>query len=157
MVSWTPSPADATNLISAWQAAADDSVVVGLITSAVAEVVGEVGDFDASHPINPSSDEADQVTLGDLARDAAAIRAAHQWASGIAPELNDPEFVRALYARYRDQLERLKRWSGTSGSAFTLDAVGLDTIHLPWCNLNFGAEYCSCGADIAGYPIYELG
>jgi len=29
--------------------------------------------------------------------------------------------------------------------------------HLPWCNLNFGATYCSCGADIAGYPIYEAG
>lgn len=27
--------------------------------------------------------------------------------------------------------------------------------HLPWCNLNFGATYCSCGADIAGVPIFE--
>lgn len=29
--------------------------------------------------------------------------------------------------------------------------------HLPWCNLNFGALYCSCGTDIAGEPIYETG
>lgn len=29
--------------------------------------------------------------------------------------------------------------------------------HLPWCNLMFGATYCSCGADIAGEPIYEGG
>lgn len=29
--------------------------------------------------------------------------------------------------------------------------------HLPWCNLRFGATYCSCGTDIAGEPIYELG
>jgi hypothetical protein len=28
------------------------------------------------------------------------------------------------------------------------------TIHAPWCSLNFGATYCSCGADIAGAPIY---
>lgn len=28
-------------------------------------------------------------------------------------------------------------------------------IHRPWCNLNFGALDCSCGADIAGVPIYE--
>jgi hypothetical protein len=28
-------------------------------------------------------------------------------------------------------------------------------VHAPWCNLNFGATYCSCGADIAGEPIYE--
>lgn len=29
--------------------------------------------------------------------------------------------------------------------------------HRPWCNLMFGATYCSCGADIAGVPIYEGG
>lgn len=29
--------------------------------------------------------------------------------------------------------------------------------HRPWCSLNFGATYCSCGADIAGKPIYEEG
>lgn len=29
--------------------------------------------------------------------------------------------------------------------------------HVPWCNLNFGATYCSCGTDIAGEPIYERG
>jgi hypothetical protein len=34
---------------------------------------------------------------------------------------------------------------------------GSTTTHLPWCNLYFGASYCSCGADIAGYPLYEGG
>lgn len=29
--------------------------------------------------------------------------------------------------------------------------------HLPWCSLAFGATYCSCGVDIAGKPIFELG
>lgn len=43
-------------------------------------------------------------------------------------------------------------------SAFTVDtAPSLGGAHLPWCNLNFGAAYCSCGVDIAGQPIYELG
>lgn len=28
------------------------------------------------------------------------------------------------------------------------------SIHADWCSLNFGATYCSCGADIAGAPIY---
>lgn len=27
--------------------------------------------------------------------------------------------------------------------------------HLPWCSLMLGANYCSCGVDIAGYPIFE--
>ena len=30
-------------------------------------------------------------------------------------------------------------------------------VHLPWCSLNLGATYCSCGVDIAGEPIYEVG
>jgi len=41
--------------------------------------------------------------------------------------------------------------------AFTLDMVGVSSLHLPWCSLNFGALYCSCGVDIAGYPIFEGG
>jgi len=29
--------------------------------------------------------------------------------------------------------------------------------HLPWCSLMMGANYCSCGVDIAGRPIFEGG
>ena len=39
--------------------------------------------------------------------------------------------------------------------AFVLDMVGTDSMHLAWCSLYFGANYCSCGVDIAGYPIFE--
>lgn len=28
--------------------------------------------------------------------------------------------------------------------------------HLPWCSLWFTGKWCSCGADIAGFPIYEV-
>ncbi|WP_396657118.1 hypothetical protein [Microbacterium oxydans] len=41
--------------------------------------------------------------------------------------------------------------------AFAIDMVPSSTMHLPWCSLNFGANYCSCGVDIAGYPIFEGG
>lgn len=44
----------------------------------------------------------------------------------------------------------------TSG-AFAIDMLGAGTLHLPWCSLNFGATYCSCGVDIAGTPIFEGG
>lgn len=46
---------------------------------------------------------------------------------------------------------------GSSSGAFSVDMLGGSTIHLPWCNLMFGGLYCSCGADIAGRPIYEGG
>jgi len=45
----------------------------------------------------------------------------------------------------------------TSG-AFAVDMVGSGySAHLPWCALMLGGNYCSCGVDIAGYPIYEAG
>lgn len=50
--------------------------------------------------------------------------------------------------------------TGTTGregwSLDTAPAAGLSG-HLAWCDLYFGGTTCSCGVDIAGYPIYELG
>lgn len=54
------------------------------------------------------------------------------------------------------QLQDLCRTAGTS--AFTVDtAPSVSGEHAPWCAVNFGALYCSCGADIAGFPIFEQG
>lgn len=39
--------------------------------------------------------------------------------------------------------------------AYAFDTAPSGTIHAAWCALVFGANYCSCGADIAGYPIFE--
>jgi len=41
--------------------------------------------------------------------------------------------------------------------AFSIDTLGASSAHLPWCASMFGALYCSCGADIAGTPIFEGG
>lgn len=55
------------------------------------------------------------------------------------------------------QLQELCKTGGTA-AAFSVDmAPSLIGEHLPWCSLNFGADYCSCGVDIADYPIFELG
>lgn len=40
--------------------------------------------------------------------------------------------------------------------AFSIDTVGTSTVHQPWCDLNMGGTTCSCGASLAGYPIYEV-
>ena len=41
--------------------------------------------------------------------------------------------------------------------AFSIDMVpGVGSIHDLACSLRFGAVYCSCGADIAGKPIYGV-
>lgn len=48
--------------------------------------------------------------------------------------------------------------TGTTASsgAFSFTPSGATGTHLPWCSLTWGAAYCSCGADVAGSPIYEL-
>lgn len=54
------------------------------------------------------------------------------------------------------ELTDLQRLCSSSESkAFAVDTVGSASAHLPWCALAFGALYCSCGVDIAGYPIFE--
>lgn len=42
--------------------------------------------------------------------------------------------------------------------AFSLDTApqGTSSMHLPWCSVSFG-ELCSCGVNLAGFPIFELG
>lgn len=45
----------------------------------------------------------------------------------------------------------------TSGGAFAIDMLSPQSTHLGWCSAALGAEYCSCGVDIAGHPIYEFG
>lgn len=39
--------------------------------------------------------------------------------------------------------------------AFSLDTVRVGVVHAASCALNFGALYCDCGADIAGFPLFE--
>lgn len=47
--------------------------------------------------------------------------------------------------------------AGGAGGAFSIDtAPGCAIQHAEVCSINFGASYCSCGAVLAGYPLYEL-
>jgi hypothetical protein len=67
------------------------------------------------------------------------------------------------YRSGRGRVEILDEWwallglTPPTGGSYSIDLVGASTTHLAWCSLYFGASWCSCGADIAGWPIYELG
>ena len=43
----------------------------------------------------------------------------------------------------------------SGGGAFDVDTAGSGSCHQPWCSLALGALYCSCGADLAGFPLWE--
>ncbi|AZS12286.1 head-to-tail adaptor [Gordonia phage Leroy] len=46
--------------------------------------------------------------------------------------------------------------SGTEGQAYSVDTVQSGSCHSPICSVYFGGT-CSCGATLAGNPIYEHG
>ena len=45
--------------------------------------------------------------------------------------------------------------TGQSAGAFSVDTVSTTSVHADVCSLNLGATYCSCGADYAGFPLWE--
>jgi len=56
------------------------------------------------------------------------------------------------------EIQQLRDVCGSASSgAFSIDtAPGGYGLHADTCSINFGALYCSCGVDIAGYPIFGL-
>jgi hypothetical protein len=55
------------------------------------------------------------------------------------------------------QLQELCK-TDEAGGAFNIDTVSTSVNHAEICAVNFGANYCSCGADLTAYayPLYEL-
>lgn len=53
-----------------------------------------------------------------------------------------------------EQLEKLCR-TETGGGAWSYDTAPMGDVHADVCALNLGANYCSCGAILAGFPLWE--
>lgn len=66
----------------------------------------------------------------------------------------------------RDEWWDLLSPDGVTNGAFSITPYGSGSCHAEICSANtyvdtngaiiFGGAYCSCGADIAGYPLYEV-
>lgn len=55
------------------------------------------------------------------------------------------------------EIDALKRLcAGDTSGPFDINTVGYGTVHADVCAINLGANYCSCGADIAGFPLWEV-
>lgn len=96
------------------------------------------------------------------------IGAVKRWAdagSGALQQQTAGPFSQTLDTRQRpgfnlwpSEIEQLQALCATEkAGAFSIDTAPESSIHLAWCADSLGAAYCSCGADIAGVPIYELG
>jgi hypothetical protein len=60
----------------------------------------------------------------------------------------------ALWPSEISQLQDICK-NGTGSTAFDFDTVPCGAYHSPICSLYFGSADCSCGAFLAGQPIYE--
>ena len=145
-----------------------DTMLNGLNAKAVrvAPCLGWTG-VDADHPV-PSDDvlaEAKLILLGIVKRWAEAGSGAFTQKTETTGPYSSMQTVDTrqrtgynLWPTEITQLQDLCRTADSTATAFSIDtAPSLGCGHLLWCSLNFGATYCSCGVDIAGEPIYELG
>lgn len=85
-------------------------------------------------------------------------------ATQISVTVDDGTTART-YQSGKGRIDILDEWwrmlglvDSTETGAFSIDMLPpVGSAHLPWCSLAFGATFCSCGVDIAGKPIFELG
>lgn len=80
-------------------------------------------------------------------------------ATSVSVSVDDGSVSRQ-YRTGRGRVTILDEWwdllSPQESGAFSVSlAPAIAAYHADWCNLYFGATYCSCGADIAGVPIFE--
>ena len=91
--------------------------------------------------------------------DAGSGAVSQQVAGPFAQSLDTRTVRRAMFwpSEVKQLQDLCKTYSGSSADeVFTIDTAGgvTTTGHWAWCTLLMGGTYCSCGADIAGFPIY---
>ena len=140
-------------------AAMQSAELVDLMVRAANARAARVAPCLAATPTEEQLDEARLVLIG-------AIKRWTEAGSGALQQQAAGPFSMAVDTRQRtgfnlwpseiEQLQDICRAAGEGGpAAFSISPSGVSSIHAPWCALNLGATYCSCGADIAGFPIYE--
>lgn len=155
--------ADLAPFADIWPAKAD-----AMIDDAEATAILIAPCITTLHTVPDGETEADAaLRLGKIAAVKATLRAAilrwNESGTGAVQSQTVGPFGSTLDTRVQrrslfwpSEIEQLQSMcESASGGAFAIDTWGVDTIHQPWCSLAFDATYCSCGADIAGYPIYE--
>lgn len=82
-------------------------------------------------------------------------------ATQVTVSIQDASTSRA-YSSGKGRVVILDEWwtllglTAPTGGAFAVDTYGGSGVHAAMCSLNFGALYCSCGADLTNYayPLF---
>lgn len=106
-------------------------------------------------------DDIDEVKFDYVVREAVVAQVKRpDDATQVTVSVDDGQSSKS-YRSGKGRVTILDEWWTLLGLTDDAGAFGIDMLptvskHLPWCSLYFGADNCSCGVDIAGYPIYEL-
>lgn len=104
----------------------------------------------------------DQAKLDYVVREAVVAHIRHpDDATQVSVSIDDAQSSRT-YRSGKGRVTILEEWwdllaPAQNTGAFVIDTFATTSDHLPWCSYTLGASYCTCGVDIAGVPIYELG
>lgn len=140
----------------------EQAVALVLLEDASARIRVEFPDVDARiaadpqglDPAVPRMIVCAMVKRAMLAGTDQAVAASIQQTAG--PYSQSTTFANPTGDLYLTSGER-RMLKGSPQQAFTVSmASGYGRAHAISCSLRFGATYCSCGSDIAGFPIYGV-
>lgn len=125
----------------------------------VAPCLGWTGTPDTEpEPSENQLAEAKLILIGAVQRWAEAGSGAFQQQTAGPFSVSTDTRQRSGFNLWPSEINDLQKIckSDTTGGAFSVDTAPSCSGHADICALAFGASYCSCGADIAGFPLYEL-
>ena len=105
--------------------------------------------------------DIDQARLDYVIREAVVAQVKRPDSATQVTVSVDDASTSKTYRSSTGRLDIIDEWwallglTPSGGGAFDIDTVSTTSTHQPWCSLAFGATYCSCGADLAGYPLWE--
>jgi hypothetical protein len=132
-----------------WQMWIDDALMLILARQEALEL----GDID----------DLDEAKLDYVIREAVAAHVRQpDTATQVTVSVQDASTSR-MYSRstgritFRDEWWTLLGLTLASGGIYGIDTAWNTGVHAAICSLNFGALYCSCGADLTNYayPLFE--
>jgi hypothetical protein len=106
-------------------------------------------------------EEPDEAKVDYVVREAVVSHVQHPEDSTQVTVSIDDGSTSKSYKSGKGRVNIIDEWWVLLGltpaeGAFSIDQVPTTSNHLPWCAYSLGANYCSCGVDIADEPIYEL-
>jgi len=106
------------------------------------------------------ADAAKAIIRGAILRwhESGTGAAVSQTALGFSQTLDNRQIRRGMFWPSEiEDLQKLCKQDSDASGAWSYDTVGTCAVmHADVCALNFGAQYCSCGAILTGFaPLWE--